>query len=193
MAGDFLECFPSLNYRSQPRSQNAIMGLYVCFAILKFLNLQWPCFVTCVSGYNIQQKFWLFLSVVAYLSTQELGDWEFKAAWAIAQVPGVRISTKAERGRGGGGSIFVFKKDAFILILCVWIFCLHVYLCIMWMQILWPRRGSQMSWPWSYRWLWVTVWVLGIKPRCSERAAGALRPWASFTTPKSWKYQCFFY
>lgn len=122
----FLECFPSLNYRSQPRSQNAIMGLDVCFEILKFINLQWPCFVTCVSGYNIQQKFWLFLSVVAYLSTQELGDWEFKAAWAIAQVPGVCISTKAERG---GGVLFLFFKKMHLFSFYVYGYFVCIYIC----------------------------------------------------------------
>ena len=31
------------------------------------------------------------------------------------------------------------------------------------------RRGRQVSWDWSYRWL--RVWVLGIEPRSSTRAA----------------------
>lgn len=35
------------------------------------------------------------------------------------------------------------------------------------------RRGRQVSWDWSYRWL--RVWVLGIEPRSSAKTS-ALAP-----------------
>ena len=42
------------------------------------------------------------------------------------------------------------------------------------------RRGHQIPWNWNYRWLWATMWVLGIKPGGSGRAASALNHWANF-------------
>lgn len=33
------------------------------------------------------------------------------------------------------------------------------------------RTGHWLSWAWSYRWLWVDIWVPGLKPRSSARRA----------------------
>lgn len=35
-------------------------------------------------------------------------------------------------------------------------------------------RGFWVSWSWSYRQLWVSMWVLGFEPRASGRAASTL-------------------
>jgi hypothetical protein len=35
------------------------------------------------------------------------------------------------------------------------------------------RRGQQIPWIWSFT-LWMVMWVLGIEPRFSERAANVL-------------------
>lgn len=35
-------------------------------------------------------------------------------------------------------------------------------------------RRCQISWNWSYSWLWVAMWVLGNEPRSSLRTASAL-------------------
>ena len=36
------------------------------------------------------------------------------------------------------------------------------------------RRGRHSSWNWSYRWLWATMWLLGVKPRSSGMAMDVL-------------------
>lgn len=56
------------------------------------------------------------------------------------------------------GSFLIFLKKRFIL--CEY-FCLHVYLHTVHME---ARRGPWIPWSWTYRWLWVTLWVLGIEP-----------------------------
>lgn len=37
---------------------------------------------------------------------------------------------------------------------------------------------------WSFRWLWVTLWMLGIKPETSGGAASVLNHWATAPAPK---------
>lgn len=59
-----------------------------------------------------------------------------------------------------------FKNFDFIL--CVWVFCLHVCLCTMWVQC--SRRLEESL----DRKLWADMWMPGIEPRCSARATGAL-------------------
>lgn len=41
------------------------------------------------------------------------------------------------------------------------------------------RRDHLIPQNWSYRWSWVTVWVLGTEPRVSARAASSLHWWGS--------------
>lgn len=53
------------------------------------------------------------------------------------------------------------------------------HLCIMWRVCLVPSevRGRYWTpWYWSYRWLWETMWVLGMKPQSYRRA---LNCWAT--------------
>ena len=44
-------------------------------------------------------------------------------------------------------------------------------------------EGIGFPWNWSYRQLWATMWVLGIKPRSSERAVRAPNSWAISPAP----------
>ena len=64
----------------------------------------------------------------------------------------------------------------FRLILCVWMFCLHVCMCTM----LGP-------WNWSYRQLWAIMWVLG---NCLWSFAGAAS--AQNVWPASPAHECIF-
>lgn len=56
----------------------------------------------------------------------------------------------------------------YLSILCVWMFCLHVCMCITCMV---PdtrpqrpeERKHQISWEQTFRWLWLTMWGLEIK------------------------------
>jgi hypothetical protein len=40
-------------------------------------------------------------------------------------------------------------------------------------------------WNWSYRWLWGAMWLLGIEPRFSGRAASVLNCWAISPAPST--------
>lgn len=60
-------------------------------------------------------------------------------------------------------------------------FYLHVYVCIymyiticLWLVSLEIKRRHPIAWNWGYRLLWVTMWVVGIKPWPS-----ALMHWAN--------------
>lgn len=67
-------------------------------------------------------------------------------------------------------SIFQFKK---YFILCVWDFCLLMYVpvCLMFEEV---RREPRILWNWSYRWLRPTMCVLGIEPKSCGRMVSAL-------------------
>ena len=62
------------------------------------------------------------------------------------------------------GSHVSLKNSFLEFFLYVWVLCLHVCLyttcetCIV----------HQISWNWRYRWLWATVWLLGILPSSLE-------------------------
>jgi hypothetical protein len=58
----------------------------------------------------------------------------------------------------------------FYYFICL-VFCSHACLCTMRV----PRKGSQVAWNGSYRWLWAAMWVLGIEPGSS---AGTFNHWA---------------
>lgn len=78
--------------------------------------------------------------------------------------------------------MWLFRKCIFI-ILCAWVFWLHIYLCFMCIGVLtayisvhhtyaWcleTRRGYQIHRNWSYRWLWAVAWGLGIEPGSSKK------------------------
>lgn len=55
----------------------------------------------------------------------------------------------------------------------------HVCAPPAWLLPLEDRRGRQIPWTWTCRWLWVLPCVLGIKLRSSVRATGALNQGAS--------------
>lgn len=65
-----------------------------------------------------------------------------------------------------------------LLILCVWVFGLHVCLCTMCMTgTCGGQRGQQIPWSWSYRCLGAAMWMLGTKAWSSARAPTALESW----------------
>lgn len=45
------------------------------------------------------------------------------------------------------------------------------------------RRGRQLSWDWSYRWLWATTWEQGIELGSSTRATSVLNWWVISPAP----------
>lgn len=45
------------------------------------------------------------------------------------------------------------------------------------------RKDHSISWALSYRQFWVAMWVLGIKPKSSERAANALKLLSHLSSP----------
>lgn len=47
------------------------------------------------------------------------------------------------------------------------------------------RRGSNIPWIWSCRWLWTLVSVLETEPRCSTGGSSALNHWTISYTPHS--------
>lgn len=70
-----------------------------------------------------------------------------------------------------------------------WLFLFYVFGYIACMCVCAPsasvvskedRRGSQISWSWSYE-LWATMWVQGLEPRPSWRATSAPNHWAIST------------
>lgn len=63
----------------------------------------------------------------------------------------------------------------------------HVSALLVRMQYLWkPKEGDcQIPWSQSYRQLWSPLWVIGVEPRSSGRAARALICWAIPPAPPS--------
>jgi hypothetical protein len=53
--------------------------------------------------------------------------------------------------------------------LCISVLCLHAHLH--------TWRGHSILWCYSYRWLWVTLWVLGTELGTSGRTTSALNHW----------------
>lgn len=86
---------------------------------------------------------------------------------ACVCIPGIKIRLS--------GFVFPFsflKTISFIylFIFCVWFLCV----CLVSTE---AKRGCWSPWNWSYRWLWTTRWVLGIKFRSSGRASSASNCW----------------
>lgn len=76
------------------------------------------------------------------------------------------------------------------LFMCVWVFYLHMWLCMMRC-----REGPKMAtgkhwipWDWSYWWLWVTILMLEIKLGSSVTAASAGNWWAISPAPRLSKF-----
>lgn len=71
--------------------------------------------------------------------------------------------------------LFIIKfSDLF----CVWVFCLHVDQVGAWCLV------RAIPWDWSYRWLGITMWVLGILAASSARKSSTLNHWIFFPAPK---------
>lgn len=58
-------------------------------------------------------------------------------------------------------------------------FLLHVCVPCVCLMLAEARRGNWIPWYWSYRWLWATMCVLGIKPGLSGREVSAPNHWAN--------------
>ena len=59
-----------------------------------------------------------------------------------------------------------------LYVVSVLLVCMQVLrMCAMLTEV---RRGHRISWIWSYEWLVTTMWVLGMEPGSSARAASAL-------------------
>lgn len=74
----------------------------------------------------------------------------------------------------------LFPNSVFIIILCVWVPCLHICLCTKCMlgALRGQKRASESPWNKGYCHLWATTWVLQIKPWFSWRASSVLNHWA---------------
>lgn len=72
---------------------------------------------------------------------------------------------------------YYFQRSVY-LILCLWVFSL----CTMCLPA-GIRRGHQIPWDWSFRWLWATVCALRVKPRSSTRIASAFKSHLSSLFP----------
>jgi hypothetical protein len=75
--------------------------------------------------------------------------------------------------------------------LCVWVFAV-VYICLPRVGLMSykSRRGHQIAWNWNYRWLWVTLWVLGMKLRSSRTTVSSLNCWAVSPALLIWCQSC---
>lgn len=72
------------------------------------------------------------------------------------------------------------------LILCAWMFCLHVCLYTTCMAgACENQRGHQIPCNWNFRQLWAGIQVLGIEPWCSGRATNAPNCWAASPVPSN--------
>lgn len=60
--------------------------------------------------------------------------------------------------------------------MCVWTICM--------LGACWGRKRSLDLWNWSCRWLWDTIWVLGIVSMSSGVSTSALDCWA--TSTRTW-------
>lgn len=113
-------------------------------------------------------SFWLVTQLICMDPGNKARHYVCKASSWPAELPSQAWATS-----------FPFESllHCFCRILYGWLFCLHVYSCTMCMHCLpLPEEGIKSP---GTRWLWATIWVLGIKPRSSARAASALNHWAS--------------
>lgn len=66
--------------------------------------------------------------------------------------------------------LFYYVYEHFVY-MCMFVYHMHVMPSE-------ARRGHQIPWAWSCRWLWTELWALGTKLRSSVRAANILSHWA---------------
>jgi hypothetical protein len=68
-----------------------------------------------------------------------------------------------------------FFKDLFIYIF-------YVYMSILSLSLDTQEKGIRSN----YRWLWTTMWLLGIELMTFGRAVSALKRWAILSSPRIW-------
>lgn len=83
--------------------------------------------------------------------------------------------------------LFLFTKDLFPYFYVHGHFS-YMYVCVpcMYLMPVKTRKGCQIPWHLSYRWLGTTMWGVGIEPRPTTRAARALNWWTISPTPSSY-------
>lgn len=72
-------------------------------------------------------------------------------------------------------SSFLLKTK--LLFYCLYVGVLLAYVCVhecVYLIPTEPRTGYWVFWDWSYRWLWIILWVLEIELQSSGREASAL-------------------
>lgn len=63
---------------------------------------------------------------------------------------------------------------------------LHVFMSVYYTHAWYPWKPEKeyhIPWYWSYRWMWVTMWVLGIEPKPSGRQPVLINLWTLFPAP----------
>jgi len=71
-----------------------------------------------------------------------------------------------------------------LFLFCVCVFYLCVSLCTTCMSSVFGSRKRVFGpWNWSYRWLWISMWVLGTEPGSSGGTASVLIHWAISSAP----------
>lgn len=71
------------------------------------------------------------------------------------------------------------KNECFLKNVYGYFACMYICAPCVFLGLAEIRREHQMLWNWSCRWVWAAMWVLGIEPRSTGRAASALKHWAT--------------
>lgn len=72
--------------------------------------------------------------------------------------------------------------------LCVWVLCLYVHLRVIYKpNAKGGQKEYQICWNWSVRGWWTAVWLPGIEPEFSRKAASAFSHWTISPAQKSFK------
>jgi hypothetical protein len=75
-----------------------------------------------------------------------------------------------------------FFKLLFLFYLSTCFACMNACTLCAYLGPMEARRGHQMPWNWSYKWLWASMWVMQTKPGSSPRVASELN-WAISPAP----------
>lgn len=95
-------------------------------------------------------------------------------AWESHYFRGPRKKSLGDIQRLWQNLDFIHLKFCFLFFVCgclAYIFVRVPCVCQVPTEV---RRWSQTTWDWSYRWLWATIWVLGIEHGSSTRATSGL-------------------
>lgn len=70
--------------------------------------------------------------------------------------------------------------------LCVWVLCLYVHLRVIYKpNAKGGQKEYQICWNWSVRGWWTAVWLPGIEPEFSRKAASAFSHWTISPAPNT--------